>query len=107
MRRQALSEGIARTDLQQRDLSVEGRELVQARVDIGSGVTAPRHSHPGEEIVYVIEGTLEYEIEGEPPVTLKAGEVRSSPPRRSTRSRTSAAATLGSSPRTSPRKGSH
>jgi Cupin domain len=74
MRRQALSEGIARTDLQQRDLSVEGRELVQARVDIGSGVTAPRHSHPGEEIVYVIEGTLEYEIEGEPPVTLKAGE---------------------------------
>ena len=70
MRGRAQSEGIARTDLQQRDLSVEARELVQARVDIDPGVTAPRHSHPG---VYVIEGTLEYETDGEPPVTLKAG----------------------------------
>jgi hypothetical protein len=68
MQGQAQSEGIACTDLQQRDLSVEGRELVQARVDIDPGVTAPRHSHRGEEIVYVIEGTLEYETEGEPPV---------------------------------------
>ena len=36
---------------------------------------APNHSHPGEEIVYVIEGLLEYQLEGKPPVTLKAGEV--------------------------------
>ena len=35
----------------------------------------PRHSHPGEEIVYVIEGSLEYRLDGRPPVTLKAGEV--------------------------------
>ena len=35
----------------------------------------PEHSHPGEEIVYVIEGVLEYQVEGQPPVTLKAGEV--------------------------------
>jgi quercetin dioxygenase-like cupin family protein len=59
MQGQARSQGIARTDLQQRDLSVKGRELVQARVDIDSGVTAPRHSHPGEEIVCVIEGTFD------------------------------------------------
>jgi quercetin dioxygenase-like cupin family protein len=38
-------------------------------------VRFPKHSHPGEEIVYVIEGLLEYEVEGKPPVTLKAGEV--------------------------------
>jgi quercetin dioxygenase-like cupin family protein len=67
--------GVQRTDLQQHDLSVPGREVVQVRVDIAPGVLAPNHSHPGEEIVYVIEGLLEYQLEGKPPVTLKAGEV--------------------------------
>jgi quercetin dioxygenase-like cupin family protein len=45
------------------------------RVDIAPGVLAPNHSHPGEEIVYVIEGLLEYQLEVKPPVTLRAGEV--------------------------------
>jgi quercetin dioxygenase-like cupin family protein len=67
--------GVKRTDLQQHDLSVPGREVVQVRVDFPAGVVAPRHSHPGEEIVYVIEGLLEYQLEGKPPVTLKAGDV--------------------------------
>ena len=68
-------QGVKRTDLQQHDLSIPGREVVQVRVDIAPGVLAPDHSHPGEEIVYVIEGTLEYRLESKPPVTLKAGEV--------------------------------
>jgi quercetin dioxygenase-like cupin family protein len=72
---QAHQPGINRTDLQRRDLSIPGREVVQVRVDIAPGVLAPDHSHPGEEIVYVIEGLLEYRLEGEAPVTLKAGEV--------------------------------
>ena len=67
--------GITRTDLQRHDLSVPGREVVQVRVDIAPGVAVGNHSHPGEEIVYVIEGLLEYQVEGKPPVTLKAGEV--------------------------------
>ena len=71
----AQQRGITRTDLQQHDLSVPGRELVQVRVDFGPGVGFPPHSHAGEEIVYVIEGLLEYQIEGRSPVTLKAGEV--------------------------------
>jgi quercetin dioxygenase-like cupin family protein len=71
----AQAPGIKRTDLQQYDLSVPGREVVQVRVDIPPGVVAPRHSHPGEEIIYVIEGSLEYQLDGKPPVTLKAGEV--------------------------------
>ena len=45
------------------------------RVDLASGAASGRHSHPGEEIVYVIEGRLEYQVEGQPPVTLKAAEV--------------------------------
>ncbi len=67
--------GTRRTDLQRHDLSAAGHEVIQARVDIAPGVTAPRHRHPGEEIVYVIEGTLEYQVEGKPPVTLEAGDV--------------------------------
>jgi quercetin dioxygenase-like cupin family protein len=67
--------GIKRTDLQRKDLSVPGREVVQVRVDFAPGVAFPKHSHPGEEIAYVIKGVLEYEVEGNPPVTLKAGEV--------------------------------
>jgi len=67
--------GVTRTPLQQHDLSIPGREMVQVRVELAPGVTFPPHSHPGEEIVYVIEGVLEYRIEGKPPVTLKAGEV--------------------------------
>ena len=67
--------GIKRTDLQRHDLGVPGREVVQVRVDFAPGVAFPKHSHPGEEIVYVIEGVLEYEVEGKAPVALKAGEV--------------------------------
>jgi quercetin dioxygenase-like cupin family protein len=67
--------GVKRTDLQRHDLSVSGREVVQVRVDIDPGVAFPKHKHPGEEIVYVLEGSLEYQVEGKPPVTLKAGDV--------------------------------
>jgi quercetin dioxygenase-like cupin family protein len=72
---QAQLPGTRRTDLQRHDLSIPGREVVQAVVAIDPGVTAPRHSHPGEEIVYVLEGSLEYRLDGQPARTLKAGEV--------------------------------
>jgi len=72
---QAQQPGVKRTDLQRHDLSVPGREAIQVRVDIEPGVAFPRHRHPGEEIIYVLEGTFEYEVEGKPPVTLKAGDV--------------------------------
>ena len=67
--------GIKRTDLQRHDLSAPGREVIQVRVDFAPGAAFPKHSHPGEEIVTVLEGSLEYEIEGKSPVTLKAGDV--------------------------------
>jgi quercetin dioxygenase-like cupin family protein len=67
--------GIKRTDLQRHDLSFPGREVIQARVEFDPGVSFPQHRHPGEEIIYVLEGSLEYQVEGKPPVTLKAGDV--------------------------------
>ena len=56
--------GIKRNDLERHDLSIPGREAIQTIVAIAPGVTAPRHSHPGEEIIYVLEGLLEYQLEG-------------------------------------------
>lgn len=67
--------GITRTDLQQHDVSISGREVVQTRVDFAPGAVAPRHKHPGEEIVYVLAGTLEYRIEGQPTAILRPGDV--------------------------------
>ena len=67
--------GIKRTDLMKQDLSAPGREVIQVRVDFAPGVGFPRHNHPGEELVYVIEGIIEYQLDGRPPVTLKAGDV--------------------------------
>ncbi|MCA6123687.1 cupin domain-containing protein [Bradyrhizobium sp. WSM 1704] len=67
--------GITRTDLQRHDLSAGGREAAQVRVDIAPGKAFGRHTHPGEEIIYVLAGTFEYDVAGKPPVTLKAGDV--------------------------------
>ncbi len=72
---QAQQAGIERTDLQRHDLSAPGREVIQVRVDFDPGVAFGKHTHPGEEIVYVLEGSLEYQVEGKPPMTLEAGDV--------------------------------
>jgi quercetin dioxygenase-like cupin family protein len=71
----AQQKGVKRTDLQRHDLSAPGREAVQVRVELDPGVAFPRHSHPGEEIIFVLEGQLEYRIDGQPPATLHAGDV--------------------------------
>ena len=71
---QAQQAGTKRTDLQRHDLSVPGREVVQVRVDFDPGYLSPRHTHFGEEIIYIIEGTLEYEIAGKT-ARVKPGDV--------------------------------
>jgi quercetin dioxygenase-like cupin family protein len=76
---QAQQAGTRRADLQRYDLSIPGREVVQVRVDFDPGYVAPKHRHPGEEIVYVIEGTLVYYVEGRAPATYRAGEVLTIP----------------------------
>lgn len=67
--------GVKRTELQRHDLSIPGREVIQVRVEMDPGVALPMHSHPGEEVVYVIEGTWEFQVEGKDTMTLKAGDV--------------------------------
>ena len=70
----AQQSGITRTDVVRHDLEVLGREVIQVRVDFAQGAAFGKHSHPGAEIAYVLEGTLAYQLEGQPPVTLKAGQ---------------------------------
>jgi quercetin dioxygenase-like cupin family protein len=66
---------IKRTNLLRNDLSAAGREVILVLVEFGPGVSAVRHSHPGEEFIYVTEGAIEYQLDGKPPLTVKAGEV--------------------------------
>jgi quercetin dioxygenase-like cupin family protein len=66
--------GIQRSEVLRNDLSVPGREVIQVLVDFAAGASFPRHSHPGEEVAYVIEGKLEYRLDGQPPVILEAGD---------------------------------
>jgi quercetin dioxygenase-like cupin family protein len=63
-----------RTMVQQGDLSTPGREVVQAVAEFEPRATPGRHTHPGEEVGYILEGTFLYEQEGKPAVTLKAGQ---------------------------------
>jgi quercetin dioxygenase-like cupin family protein len=71
---QAQQPGATRTELQRHDLSMPGREVIQVRVELAPGTVFPSHTHPGEEIIYVIEGTWAYEIAGKP-VTARPGDV--------------------------------
>ena len=74
--------GLTRTDLQQHDLSVQGKEVIQNRVDIDPDAPPIKHWHPGEEVIYVVAGTLEYEIDGEPGRIVSAGEALTVPAER-------------------------
>src|SRR4030095_16976502 len=66
--------GLTRIELQRHDLSVAGREVIQVRFELAPGVSFPKYAHPGEEILYVLEGSIEYQVESRAPMTRKAGE---------------------------------
>ena len=70
----AQAPGIKRHELQDRDLSIPGKHVVQARVEFEPGAVVGKHTHPGEEISVVLEGQLLLEVEGQPARTIKAGE---------------------------------
>ena len=66
--------GFKRVELQKHDLSTPGREALVARGEFQPGAAAPKHTHPGEEIGFILEGEVTVEIEGQPAKTLKAGD---------------------------------
>jgi len=66
--------GFKRTVIQQSKLSVPGREAVTAVAEFQPGATVGRHTHPGEEVGYILEGTIVLEQDGKPAVTLGVGQ---------------------------------
>ena len=60
----------------------EGTEVIVSDVIIPPNATVPRHYHPGEEFVYIIEGSVVHVEEGKPEFILKAGEATTIAPKR-------------------------
>jgi quercetin dioxygenase-like cupin family protein len=70
----AQAPGIKRTVLQKGEASAVERDVVLARAELSPGGSTGRHTHPGPEIGYVLEGTPLLEIDGQPPRQLKPGD---------------------------------
>jgi quercetin dioxygenase-like cupin family protein len=70
----ALAGKLERTELQHKDSSIPGREIVQVLTEIPCGVESGWHIHPGEEVGYIVAGTVEMMIQGQPTLHLHAGD---------------------------------
>ena len=70
----AQTPAIKRTVVKTGDVSVPGREAIIANVEIAPGGSAGRHTHPGDEISYILSGEGEILMEGQPPLKVKAGD---------------------------------
>ncbi len=66
--------GFVRVPLQTQDLSTPGKIAVQVRGEFDPGFGTGRHTHPGEELTYILEGEIEVRVDGQPPRIVKAGE---------------------------------
>ena len=77
----ALAAKLKRTELQHSPSSIPGREIVQVLTEIPCGVESGWHIHPGEEVGYILAGTVQMMIEGRPALTLHAGDPFLMPPR--------------------------
>jgi quercetin dioxygenase-like cupin family protein len=80
-RADALAATLKRTEIQRGPLSLPGREMVQVRTEIPVGVASGWHTHPGEEVGYIIAGTVRMEIRDRPTLILNAGDGFLIPPR--------------------------
>ena len=79
--RDDLAGRLKRTEIQHEPSSIPGREIVQTLTEIPAGVESGWHQHPGEEVGYIVAGTVRMEIEGRPTLTLETGHGFLIPPR--------------------------
>ena len=70
----ALAATLHRTEILHRSSSIPGRDIVQVRTEIPVGVSSGWHTHPGEEVGYIVAGTVQMEIRGERTLVLHAGD---------------------------------
>lgn len=76
----ALANRLKRTELQHRMSSIPGREIVQVLTEIPPASESGWHTHPGEEVGYIMAGTVEMAIQGQAPITLRTGDPFLIPP---------------------------
>ena len=57
---------------------VVGQEIMLARVLLKKGCIVPLHSHPNEQLTYIVEGALKFYVDGQE-IVVHAGEVLSIP----------------------------
>jgi quercetin dioxygenase-like cupin family protein len=76
----ALAAKLKRTELQRKQSSIPGREIVQVLTEIPVGVESGWHVHPGEEVGYILAGNVEMKIGGQPSLNLHAGDPFLMPP---------------------------
>jgi quercetin dioxygenase-like cupin family protein len=65
---------LRRTEIQREPSSIPGREIVQVLTEIPVGAESGWHTHPGEEVGYIVVGTVEMKMQGRPPLMLHAGD---------------------------------
>jgi quercetin dioxygenase-like cupin family protein len=66
--------GVQRILLVKSDVSVPGREADAMRAEFAPGASTGRHTHPGDEIDYVLQGQVQITFDGQPPHQLKPGD---------------------------------
>lgn len=66
--------GVQRILIAKADVSVPGREADAMRAEIAPGASTGRHTHPGDEIDYVLQGQIQVTFDGQPPHLLKPGD---------------------------------
>jgi quercetin dioxygenase-like cupin family protein len=70
----AQTTGVTRTILTQTDGPVDGYVTITVRAEIAAGAMVARHTHPGIEAAYLIEGGVELDVDGQPARSLRPGD---------------------------------
>jgi quercetin dioxygenase-like cupin family protein len=68
------SAGFSRKIILEQDLSTPGKRAAMALIEFAPGAVAPKHTHPGDELIYVLEGSVTLEIDGQPARLMQAGD---------------------------------